>query len=107
MIYNSSVMFDIYSLEKKLFRNTSIDEQKLPIYLTQKQDRLNKFDNNVKVCLQNEIKSKSYVNNKFGVDYMSDASRVFNFSCTKIIFKDYLENNNTKFCELQVIFNDL
>ena len=72
-----------------------------------KQDRLNNFDYNFKLCLQNEIKSKSYVNNEFGVSRMSDAGQMFNFACTHIIFKYYLENNNMKVCELQVIVNDL
>ena len=52
-------------------------------------------------------KTEEYVNNKFGVDIISDAGRMFNFACTKIMFKDYLEDNNMKVCELQVIINDL
>ena len=47
------------------------------------------------------------MNNEFGVDRMSDAGQMFNFACTQIIFKDCLENNNMKVCELQVIVNDL
>ena len=74
--------------------------------LKQKRDRLDNYDYNVKHCLRNEIKSKSIVNNKFGVDSISNAGRTFNFSCTKIMFKDYLEDNK-KVCELQIIINDL
>ena len=74
--------------------------------LKQKRDRLDNYDYNVKHCLRNEIKSKSIVNNKFGVDSISDAGRTFNFACTKIMFKDYLEDNK-KVCELQIIINDL
>ena len=65
------------------------------------------FDYNVKHCLRNEITSKSIVINDFGVDTIDDAGQLFNMVCTKIIFKDYLENNNMKVSELQLILNDV
>ena len=47
------------------------------------------------------------MNNEFRVDNISDAGRMYNFACTKIMFKYYLEDNNMKVCESQVIINDL
>ena len=44
---------------------------------------------------------------EFGVDNIDDAGRLFNSVYTKIMFKDYLEDNNMKVCELQVIINDV
>ena len=44
---------------------------------------------------------------EFGVDNIDNAGRLFNFTYTKIMFKDYLEDNNMKVCELQVTINDL
>ena len=72
----------------------------------QKEDRIENFDFNVKPCLNNEIKSKRCVNNEFGIDH-SDTGQKFNFDCTQITFKDYLEQNKMKMNELQVIINDL
>ena len=65
------------------------------------------FDYNVKHCLRNEITSKSIVINDFGVDTIDDAGQLFNMACTKIIFKDYLKDNNIKDCGLQAILNDV
>ena len=73
----------------------------------QKKDRLDDFDHNVKHCLRNEITSKSTVIDELGVDNIDDASRSFNIACTKIMFKDYLEDNNMKVCELQAILSDV
>ena len=73
----------------------------------QKKDRLDDFDYNVKHCLRNEITSKSTVIDEIGVDNIDDAGRLFNFACTKIMFKNYLEDNTMKVCELQVILNDV
>ena len=72
----------------------------------QKADRLENFDFNVKPSLHNEIKSKSSVTNEFGLDH-SNAGHMFNFVCTQIIFKDYLEHNKMKVNKLQVLINDL
>ena len=75
----------------------------------EKKNRLEDFEYNVIPCLWNEILSKSIVihDHEFGVDTIIDKSQLFNMACTKIIFKDYLENNNMKVSELQLILNDL
>ena len=72
-------------------------------------NRLDAFEYNVKPCLRNEIISKSIVDHdhEFVVDKIFDKSQLFNMACTKIIFKDYLENNNMKVSELQLILNDV
>ena len=59
--------------------------------INQKVNRLENFNFNVKPCLYNERKSKSCVNNEFGIDY-SDAGQIFNLICSQIISKDYLEH---------------
>ena len=73
----------------------------------QQKDRLDDFDYNVKHCHRNEISSKSTVIDELVVDNIDAAGRSFNIACTKIMFKDYLEDNNMKVCELQVILNDV
>ena len=73
----------------------------------QQKDRLDDFDYNVKHCHRNEITSKSTVIDELVVDNIDAAGRSFNIACTKIMFKDYLEDNNMKVCELQVILNDV
>ena len=73
----------------------------------EKKNRLENFDYNVKHCLRNEITSKITVINDFRVDTIDDAGQLFNMACTKIFFKDYLENNNMKVSELQPILNDV
>ena len=87
-----------------LLRNTPNDEKKCQCInfmngFQAKKDQFDNFDYNVKHCLRNEIKSKSIVNNEFGVDSISDAGRTFNFVCTKIMFKNYLEDNNMIVCK--------
>ena len=105
-------MFEIYNLEKSFtpqyvkgrgeIANISIQLMDF----NQKADRLDNLNFNVKPCLHNEIKFKSCVNNEFGIDH-SDAGQMFNFVCTQIIFKDYLEHNKMKVNKLQVIINNL
>ena len=73
----------------------------------QEKDRLDDFEYNVKHCLRYEVTSKSAVIDELGVDNIDDAGRSFNIAFTKIIFKDYLEDNNMKVCELQAILNDV
>ena len=75
----------------------------------EKENRLKDFEYNVIPCLRNEILSKSVVihDHEFGVDTITGKSQLFNKACTKIIFKDYLENHKMKVSELQLILNDL
>lgn len=105
-------MFEIYNLDKSFtpqyvkgrgkIANVSIQLMDF----NQKVNRLETFNFNVKPCLHNEIKSKSCVNNEFGIGH--DAGHMFNLVCsTQIIFKDYLKYKKIKVNELQVIINDL
>ena len=106
-------MFEIYNLEtsftpqyvKKRTKTANVFTSLMDF--NQKKDGLDNFDYNVKHFLRNEIKSKSIANNEFGVDSISNVGRTFNFAYTKILFKDYLEDNNMKVYKLQVIINDL
>ena len=47
------------------------------------------------------------MNNEFRFDNISDAGRMYNLACTKIMFKYYLEDNNMRVCELHAILNDV
>ena len=108
-------MFEIYNLEKSFTSEYVKGRKKIAnvtITLTnfkEKKNRLEDFDYNVKPCLRNDSTSKSIVihYHDFGVDTINDKSQLFNMACTKIIFKDYLENNNMKVSELQPILNDV
>jgi len=74
----------------------------------EKENRLDDFKYNVIPCLRNEIQSKSIVITDHDFDdIITDKSQLFNKACTKIIFKDYLENHKMKVSELQLILNDL
>ena len=108
-------MFEIYNLEKS-FTSEYVKGRKKIANVTitlmnskEKKNRLEAFEYNDKPCLRNEILSKSIVDHdhEFGVDTIIDKGQLFNMACTKIIFKDYLENNNMKVSELQLILNDL
>ena len=108
-------MFEIYNLEKS-FTSEYVKGRKTIANVTislmnfkEKKNRLEDFEFNVKHCPRNEITSKSIVihEHEFGVDTINDKSQLFNMACTKIFFKDYLENNNMKVSELQPILNNV
>ena len=107
-------MFEIYNLEKRFTseyvkrRKTMANVRIALMDFKEKENRLEDFKYNVIPCLRNEILSKSIVihDHEFG-DTESDNSQLFNKTCTKIIFKDYLENHKMKVSELQLILNDL
>ena len=108
-------MFDIYNLEKS-FTSEYVKGRKKIVNVTinlmdfkEKQNRLEDFEYNVIPCLRNEILSRSIVihDHESGVDTITDKRQLFNMTCTKIVFKDYLENHNMKVSELQLILNDL
>ena len=100
-------MFEIYNLEKS-FTSEYVKGRKKIVNVTinlmdfkEKQNRLEDFEYNVIPCLRNEILSKSIVihDHEFGVATITDKRQLFNMTCTKIIFKDYLENHNMKVSE--------
>ena len=107
-------MFEIYNLEKSFTseyvkrRKTMANVRIALMDFKEKENRLEDFKYNVIPCLRNEIQSKSIVitDHEFD-DIITDKSQLFNKACTKIIFKDYLENHKMKVSELQLILNDL
>ena len=107
-------MFEIYNLEKSFTSEyvkgrTKMANVRIALMdFKEKENRLEDFKYNVIPCLRNEILSKSIVihDHEFG-DTITDKSQLFNKACTKIIFKDYLENHKMKVSELQLILNDL
>ena len=107
-------MFEIYNLEKSFTseyvkRRKTIANVRIALMdFKEKEDRLDDFKHNVIPCLRNEIQSKSIVitDHEFD-DIIKDKSQLFNKTCTRIIFKEYLEDHKMKVSELQVILNDL
>ena len=107
-------MFEIYNLEKRFTseyvkRRKTIANVRIALMdFKEKEDRLDDFKHNVIPCLRNEILSKSIVitDHEFDV-IIKDKSQLFNKTCTRIIFKEYLENHKMKVSELQLILNDL
>ena len=107
-------MFEIYNLEKSFTSEYVKGRKKMAnvrialMDFKEKKDRLDDFKHNVIPCLRNEILSKSIVitDHEFDV-IIKDKSQLFNKTCTRIIFKEYLENHKMKVSELQLILNDL
>ena len=107
-------MFEIYNLEKSFTseyvkRRKTIANVRIALMdFKEKENRLDDFKHNVIPCLRNEIQSKSIVitDHEFD-DIIKDKSQLFNKACTRIIFKEYLEDHKMKVSELQVILNDL
>ena len=107
-------MFEIYNLEKSFTseyvkRRKTIANVRIALMdFKEKENRLDDFKHNVIPCLRNEILSKSIVitDHEFDV-IIKDKSQLFNKTCTRIIFKEYLENHKMKVSELQLILNDL